>query len=66
MGAARKQDDLNGDWLGMVAASDALGISRLRIMTLALAGELEAKHIAGRTIVSRDSIDDYLARCSAE
>lgn len=62
MGVARKQELLDeAHWMGLVAASRALGETRLRILTLAVKGELEAKHVAGRTIISRESVERVLS-----
>jgi len=43
-------------------AAIALHVSRERAMRLVLAGELEGELIAGRWLVSRDSLEQLLAR----
>lgn len=44
-------------WMSLVEAARVLGESRQGILTRAVKGEVEAQHIAGRTVVSRASID---------
>lgn len=62
MSVARKHELLDdAHWMGLVAASRAIGETRLRVLTLVVKGELEAKHVAGRTIISRASVERFLA-----
>ena len=44
-------------WLSVQGASDALGESRLKVLSRALKGELESQTVAGRTVISRVSVD---------
>jgi hypothetical protein len=43
-------------WMSLVEAAKALGETRQTVLTRAIKGEVEAKHIAGRTVVSRESV----------
>lgn len=56
----RKQD-IGNEWVSLVEASKMLGLSRQTVLTLAVKGELEAQHIAGRTVVSRKSVERALS-----
>lgn len=63
MSVARKHENLDAaHWMGLVAASKALGETRLRVLTLAIKGEVEAVHVAGRTLVKRESVERLLAQ----
>lgn len=44
-------------WMSLVAAARVLKTSRHTVMNRALKGELEAQHIAGRTVISRESVE---------
>lgn len=57
MATAGKASDTEQDWLSLGAASRELGESRLKVLTRAVAGELEAKHLAGQTFISRASLE---------
>lgn len=48
-------------WMTLVEASTALGWTRLKVLSRSIKGELEARHIAGRTLVSRASVERVLA-----
>lgn len=52
---------LDGEWVGLVVAARELGENRQSVLVRAIKGDLEAKHVAGRTIVSRASLDRVLA-----
>lgn len=43
--------------MSLVAAARQLGETRQTVLTRAIKGEVEAKHVAGRTVVSRASIE---------
>lgn len=45
------------EWVTLQAAADALGESRLAVLTRIVKGELVGQHIAGRTVVRRDTVD---------
>lgn len=62
--AAATKDQRTGDrqeWVTLVAAAKELGEQRLTVLTRALKGELEAKYEAGRSLISRASLDRVLA-----
>lgn len=62
MSVARKAENLDdAHWIVLPEAARLLGESRLRVLTRAVKGELEAKHIAGRTIISRESLERILS-----
>jgi hypothetical protein len=48
-------------WMSLKEAAKALGMARQTVLTLALKGEVEAQHIAGRTVVTRESVERLLA-----
>lgn len=52
---------LDAEWVGLVVAARELGENRQSVLVRAIKGDLEAKHVAGRTIVSRASLDRVLA-----
>jgi hypothetical protein len=47
-------------WVTLQAAADALGVTRTKTLALIVKGDLIGKHIAGRTVVRRDSVDAIL------
>lgn len=47
-------------WVTLQAAADALGATRTKTLALIVKGDLIGKHIAGRTVVRRDSVDAVL------
>ena len=55
----------DGEWVSLLRASEILGCTRHSVLQRALAGELQAQVIAGRTVVLRRSIEDVLARTTA-
>lgn len=65
MATARKKSpkalDQSQEWLSLVAAAAALGESRFRVLQRAVKGEITARHVAGRTVVSRVSVERVLA-----
>ena len=61
MGAARKTELSDTQWMSLIAASRELGETRFRVMTRALKGEVEFVHVAGRTLISRASVERLLA-----
>lgn len=61
MTATRKGHPPKEDgWVTLQAASDALGMTRTKALALIVKGDLIGKHIAGRTVVRRDSVDAML------
>jgi len=61
MPSARKAVADPEGWVSLPVASRMLRVSRQTTLTMALRGELDAQHIAGRTVISRDSIEKALA-----
>lgn len=60
MTAARKTRQSEDPWVSLVEAARMLGESRLAVLARSVKGEVEAKHIAGRTVVSRASVQRLL------
>lgn len=56
MPTARKTVKVLDPWMSLVEAARELGETRQTVLTRAVKGEVEAKHIAGRTVVSRESV----------
>lgn len=48
---------IDDGWMSLVAAAKALGMARLRVTRYALQGALEHQTIAGRTVISRASVE---------
>lgn len=65
MSAASKTDLSSDQWVGLPEAAAQLGESRLKVMSRTVKGELEAQHVAGRTVISRASLDRLLAERAA-
>lgn len=61
--AARKTDP--NPWLSLPEAARQLGESRLAVLTRAVKGEVDAQHIAGRTVVSQASVQRLLSEKAA-
>ena len=61
--AARKTE--RSPWLSLPEAARQLGESRLAVLTRAVKGEVDAQHIAGRTVVSQASVQRILAANAA-
>lgn len=59
--AGKKRTD-GDEWVSLFEASRMAGMGRLTLLTLALKGEIEARHVAGRTVVLRASLDKLLQR----
>lgn len=58
MGHTEAFKDFNGeDWMSLADAAQELGETRQTVLTRAVKGEVDAKHVAGRTIVSRSSVE---------
>jgi hypothetical protein len=62
MATPRKSDaPQDEDWISLVEAARLLEETRQTVLARAVKGEVIAKHIAGRTVVSRQSVDAVLA-----
>jgi len=59
MGAARKQSE--DRYMSIRDAADALDIAPQTVYARALDGHLETEIIAGRRLVTRESVDRFLA-----
>lgn len=55
--ATTGKTDQKDPWMSLLQAAKELGETRQRVLTRAIKGEVEAKYIAGRTVVSRASIE---------
>lgn len=55
--ATKRKAEIDADeWVTLNAAAALLGESRLTTLHRIVKGELEGKHIAGRTVVTRTSV----------
>ncbi len=61
MSAARKTDQGTDGWVSLLQGTKLLGESRLKVLARVVKGEVEGQHIAGRTVISRESIEKILA-----
>lgn len=62
MAAARKMDE---EWISLPQAARLVGETRHRMLHRAVKGEVEAKQFAGRTCISRVSVERFLKRQKA-
>jgi hypothetical protein len=62
MGTVGKPEVATEDWVTLAEAARLLNLSRFAALNLAIKGDIDAAHIAGRTVVSRSSIERHLAR----
>jgi hypothetical protein len=60
-GKKKRATDDADRWVSLSVAAANLAETRQTVLTRAIKGELEAKHVAGRTVVSRASVDRLLA-----
>lgn len=60
MARTRKATPREDGWVTLQAAADALGVTRTKTLALIVKGDLVGKHIAGRTVVRRDSVETML------
>lgn len=56
MAANRKQGADTDEYLSLYGAAEQLGITTKTVLARIVAGELEGKKVAGRIVVSRDSV----------
>lgn len=54
---ARKETENGDEWISLAEAARQLGQTRHSILQRAVAGEIVAQHIAGRTVVTKASVD---------
>lgn len=62
MATARKAERTGEDWISLAEAARMLGETRQTVLVRTVKGEVVAQHIAGRTFVSRASIEKLLAK----
>lgn len=62
----RKAAAPNNDWISVPAAQRITGRAYATVIAAALRGELVSDHIAGRTVISRKSAEQYKARITSE
>lgn len=62
MAAPRKTTPRAEAWMSLSDAARALGETRQTVLTRAVKGEVEAQHIAGRTLVSRASVEKLVRK----
>lgn len=62
MPANRKRENETDEWVTLNAAAAQLGESRLTVLHRIVKGELEGKHIAGRTVVKSEGVQAILAQ----
>lgn len=55
------EDTRKAEWITLNQAAKALGVGPHTVLALAVKGDLVAQHIAGRTVVSAESVEKYLA-----
>lgn len=60
MTQTRKARPATDPWMSLLKAAKLLGQSRQTVLTRVAKGEVEAMHIAGRTVVSRASVEKLL------
>lgn len=58
----RKSGNDEDEWVSLNAAAALLSESRLTVLHRIVKGELEGKHIAGRSVVRRESVDAVLTQ----
>jgi hypothetical protein len=52
-----RRNSTRDEWMSLHAAAAALGLSRETALALCIKGDLVGQHIAGRTVVSRASVE---------
>lgn len=52
----RKETEKDDEWISLSEAARQLGETRQTVLTRAVAGDIVAQHIAGRTVVTRASV----------
>jgi hypothetical protein len=57
--------DTRKEWVSLPVAARELGWSRQGVLTAVVRGDLKAQFIAGRTVISRDSVDAVLEKRAA-
>lgn len=60
MPTARKTVRSAEPWMSLSTAAKALGETRHMVLSRAVRGELETQNVAGRTFISRASVDRLL------
>lgn len=52
-------------YLSVPQTAKAIGKAQATVLSLVVAGELEGERVAGRTVITRASVEQYRARTSA-
>lgn len=61
MANTRKATRTRDGWMSVPGAAATLGESRLSVLSRVIRGELVSEQSAGRTVISRDSVEALLA-----
>ena len=62
-----RRNSTRDEWMSLHAAAAALGLSRETALALCIKGDLVGQHIAGRTVVARQSVETLMeARASGD
>lgn len=62
-----RRNSTRDEWMSLHAAAAALGLSRETALALCIKGDLVGQHIAGRTVVARQSVEALMeARASGD
>ena len=54
-----RRNSTGDEWMSLDRAAKELGVSREAVLALCIKGELVGQHVAGRTVVRRDSVAVY-------
>lgn len=65
MSARKKRDPVEDRWMSLPQAAAAIGCSRQGVLISIAKGDLRSEQVAGRIVVSRDSVDSLIARRTA-
>jgi hypothetical protein len=60
--ARKKPHPKTDEWVSLQRAAQELGEVRQTVLARAVAGELDGKAVAGRTVISRKSLNRLLAQ----
>lgn len=63
MSAPRKARD--PEWMSLQAAADEIGVTPMKVLALIVKGDLSGQHVAGRTVVRRDTVEQYAQAVAA-
>lgn len=60
-----RRNSTRDEWMSLHAAALALELSRETVLALCVKGDLIGQHVAGRTVIRRDTIEKYEAAQAA-